>query len=124
MAKSFISNRQFGKFGEDFAQNFLIQNGHSILETNYHYSKNSEIDIISLKNNVIHFVEVKTRSQKNFGSPLEAISPKKLSSIYNCALYYIKNTKIKYKSFQIDAIGIVLSEKNEPEIKFIENISL
>lgn len=124
MAKSFVSNREFGKYGEDLAQKYLVENGHTILERNYHYSKNSEIDIISFKENVVHFVEVKTRSQDFFGSPLEAIDAKKLSSIYNCALYYIKNSKLKYKTFQIDAVGILFKDDKNYEIKFIENISI
>ena len=91
---------------------------------NYHYSKNSEIDIIALKDDIIHFVEVKTRTKNTFGEPVEAITPKKLSSIYQCAVFYMQNNKNKYKSFRIDAIGIMISKGNEPEFNFIENISL
>lgn len=121
-----MTNKTVGKQGENLASIFLTNKGYKILEMNYKYSRFAEIDIIAVKNNVIHFVEVKTRTQVFCGSPLEAITPKKLHSIFACAQFYLKNSKVKYKSFQIDAIGIVLNQKEalEPSFQFIENISL
>ncbi len=117
-----MTNKTIGKYGEEIAKNFLIKKGFKILETNFHYSKMAEIDIIAQYKDVLHFVEVKTRSNKDFGSPMEAISQKKLISIFKCGMFYLKNCKKKYKRMQIDAIGIVL--KNPVEIEFIENIEL
>ena len=92
---------------------------------NFHYSKMAEIDIIAEKNNILHFVEVKTRSSLSFGTPIEAVSAKKLASIFACGNFYLQNSKKKFKKFQIDAIGIILSKKGEaPEIQYIENIAL
>ena len=119
-----MTNKIIGKYGEDLACDFLTKNGFEIVERNYRFSKISEIDIIAQKKNILHFVEVKTRTQNFFGSPMEAITPAKLSQIYSCAMHYIQNSKKKYKSYQIDAIGIVLENKEIKEIKFIENISL
>lgn len=119
-----MTNKAVGKQGEILASNFLTKRGYKILEMNFKYSRFAEIDIIALKNNVLHFVEVKTRAQVFCGSPLEAITDKKLKSIFSCAQFYLKNSNVKYKSFQIDAIGIVLKDGFEPEFQFIENISL
>ncbi len=123
MVKNFATKKQLGKFGEELAKKFLENKGFSILEMNYRFSKISEIDIIASKNNTLHFVEVKTRSQTNFGTPLEAIDNKKLFSIFNCAKFYMQNSKKKYKKFQIDAIGIVI-DNNDIKYDFLENISL
>lgn len=119
-----MTNKVIGKQGEEIAKNFLIKQGFEILEMNFRYSKMAEIDIIASKNNVLHFVEVKTRTQTFFGSPLEAITPKKLQSIYLCSRYYLSNCKKRFSKIQIDAIGIVLDKNNTPDINFIENISL
>jgi len=122
-----MTNKIIGKYGEGLAKNFLIKNGFKILEMNFKYSKLSEIDIIAYKNNSIHFVEVKTRSTLNFGAPFEAVNRKKLLSIFQCAQFYLKNTNVKYKRYQIDVIGIILNnniDNDEPEFQFIENISL
>ena len=119
-----MTNKEIGKYGEEIAKNFLIKKGYKILEMNYRYSKLAEIDIIATKDNILHFVEVKTRTQAFFGAPLEAINQNKLKQIYSCASFYMNNSKKTYKRYQIDAIGIVLNDKNVEKIDFIENITL
>ena len=117
-----MTNKIIGKYGEDIAKNFLIKKGFKILETNYRYSRIAEIDIIASKKDILHFVEVKTRTQEFFGKPLEAITSNKLKQIFSCAIQYMNNSKIKYKSYQIDAIGIILDKDKTKNIEFIENI--
>ena len=118
-----MTNKTIGKYGENLAKDFLINNGFKVIETNFHYSKMAEIDIIAKKDNILHFVEVKTRTSNSFGEPLEAIDYKKLQSIYHAGLFYIQKNK-KNSKFQIDAIGITLDKENKPAYKFIENIEL
>jgi len=119
-----MTNKEIGKYGEKIAKNFLIKRGFEILNMNWHYSRMSEIDIIASKDGILHFVEVKTRSNDKFGMPLEAVNKRKLNYIFQGALAYASKLAEKYKRIQIDAIGIMLFEDKEPEIKFIENISL
>lgn len=119
-----MDNKQKGNLGEKIATEFLIKNKFKILETNFHYSKIAEIDIIAEKNNILHFVEVKTRTSSFFGSPIEAVSTKKLSSIFSCANFYIQKSKKRYSKFQIDVVGIILKKNNPPEITFLEDISI
>jgi len=119
-----MTNKIIGKYGEDIAKNFLIKKGFKILETNYRYSRVAEIDIIATKNDILHFVEVKTRTQEFFGKPLEAITPNKLKQIYSCAIQYLSSSKKTYSSYKIDAIGIVLEGDKVKKIEFIEDISL
>ena len=119
-----MTNKITGKYGEEIAKNFLIKKGYKILEMNFHYSKQSEIDIIAQKNNIIHFVEVKTRTQTLFGQPLEAITPQKLNAIYKCARFYLSQKRLNFDKIQIDAIGILLDKNDVKEINHLENISL
>ena len=72
----------------------------------------------------MHFVEVKTRTQEFFGTPMEAITPNKLKQIFSCAIQYVSRTKKRYEKYQIDAIGILLYNKEVKKIEFIENISI
>ena len=117
-----MTNNDIGKYGETLAKDFLIKNKFKILETNFHYSKIAEIDIIAEKNNILHFVEVKTRSSDKFGTPFEAVNKKKMSSIFSAANFYIQQKKLRYEKFQIDVVGIILNN-DSPNITFIENIS-
>lgn len=113
------SKKEIGKLGEDLACEYLIKNGYSIIERNKTFSRFCEIDVIAKIKKTIVFVEVKTRSTNDFGSPLEAITKTKYNHIKNGVLQYLKENSIK-DSFRIDVIGITL--KPSLEIKHLQNI--
>ena len=52
-------SRQKGNLAEDTACGFLYDNGFTIIERNF-YSRFGEIDIIATKDEVFHFIEVKS----------------------------------------------------------------
>lgn len=116
------TNKIIGNFGEQTACNFLKKQGYKILETNYHYSKFAEIDIIAKDKNTIVFVEVKTRSTTNFGHPFEAINQNKLQKILTAGLNYLQNTNEKYKDYRMDVISILGTQN--PQIEHLKNVSL
>lgn len=101
-----MKKRDFGNCGEDLACEYLKKNGYEILERNKHFSKFCEIDIIAKYKKKVVFVEVKTRKNNAFGSPLEAITKSKYDKIKTGVLMYLQENKIK--DYQIDAIGITL----------------
>ena len=88
---------------------------------NYKYSRYGEIDIIALYKNELCFVEVKTRRNNKFGTPMEAITKDKLIKIQLSAKNYIQEKKPKFEHYRIDAISIELKE-NKEEITHIKNI--
>lgn len=114
-----MNNREFGNNGEDIACSYLMKNGYEILERNRHFSKFCEIDIIAKYKNQIVFVEVKTRKTDNYGTPFEAITPKKLENIKTGVFSYIQENDIK--DYRIDAIGITIYPKIQ--IKHLKNIA-
>lgn len=113
-----MNNRDFGNMGEEIAVKYLQNNGYKILDRNVHYSRFCELDIIAQIKNITVFVEVKTRTTNNFGTPIEAITKTKYENIKKGALNYL--TKHPAKSFRIDVIGITL--KPELKIEHITNI--
>ena len=68
-----MKRREVGILGERIAQSFLEQNGYNIVETNYRCSE-GEIDVIARREDLLVFVEVRTRRSNNFGSPEESIT--------------------------------------------------
>lgn len=116
-----INNRLKGKEGEKIACEYLLNKGYKILETNYHYSKFAEIDIIAFKNDILIFVEVKARTTLNYGHPLESISQKKLERLYMAMTDYMAiHSEKNYSMFQLDIISIV-GLKN-PKIEHLKNV--
>ncbi len=82
-----------GKIGEDLAVAMLYAEGYRILERNFR-SKTGEIDIICEKDEVIFFVEVKTRTCDVFGEPDEAVDHVKQKRMKKTAEYYLMVQKI------------------------------
>ncbi len=114
-----MSNISTGKNGEEIAQNYLIKKGYKILETNKHFSRFCEIDIIALDKDTLVFCEVKTRSTLICGTPFEAITKTKYQNIKKGIYFYLQENP-KYKKFRIDAVSIVLKPKLE--IRHLKNI--
>lgn len=76
-----------GNRGENLAAEFLQRNGYELVARNYRY-KHAEIDLIVKRNNVLVFVEVKTRSSSSFGEPEAFVDSKKAAKIFEGAEQY------------------------------------
>jgi len=107
-------SRTVGNAAEEKAVKYLKARGYEIIERNF-YSRFGEIDIIALKEKVLHFVEVK--SGKNF-DPVYGVTPKKLDKIIKTVNYYILKKKINLQ-ITIDAVII-----RGDDIELLENITL
>lgn len=79
---------ELGQSGEELAARYLQLNDYLILHRNFR-CRIGEIDIIAMKNNVLTFVEVKTRLSTHTGSPAEAVTLTKQQKIRRTAQYYM-----------------------------------
>lgn len=109
--------------GEDLATNFLKDKGYKIIDRNFRKGY-GEIDIICLKNNILVFVEVKTRTSNVFGTPFEAITYSKLQTLIKTAQFYKMINSGLPDLMRIDAISVELnSARDLIRIDHIENIT-
>lgn len=76
--------REIGDVGEEATANFLLKNGYEILKRNYTV-RGGEVDIIAKKNDVIAFVEVKTRGKNPIVTGENAITNSKKQLIIKTA---------------------------------------
>ena len=108
-----MNSREIGNVAEDKAVEFLENNGYKIINRNF-YTKFGEIDIIAKKDNILHFIEVK--SGKNFQS-IYNITQTKMRKIIKSIEVYLQKNKLQ-NPYQIDAITI-----DNEKLEFIKNIS-
>lgn len=109
------------KIGEEASKKYLEEKGYQIIEQNYQ-TKYSEIDLIVKKDNVLIFIEVRTKKSQAFGTPEESITQKKLKKLYWNAAAYVSLKKWK-GSYRVDAVCIVLNPDNSVErIRHYEGI--
>ncbi len=94
-------SREKGDIAENKASTYLISLGFQIIERNYTL-RGGEIDIIAIKDDVLHFIEVKSGVSYN---PLYNITPKKLQNVINTAHRYMQKKDLDL-FFQIDAVSV------------------
>lgn len=101
-------NRNRRKTGADYeraAGFYLEQEGWKILEYNYR-TRNGEIDIVARDGEYLVFCEVKYRSGRGKGSPLEAVDGRKQQRIFRCAACYLTERGNTDALCRFDVIGI------------------
>ncbi len=115
MRKGFFNKMQ-GRLGEDAAAEYLKSNGYKILKCNYK-NKMGEIDIIASKGEDLVFVEVKTRSSAEFGTPAQAVTYYKKQRIINSAKWYMMTNPSDFNiRFDIiEVFGIFTGDSFEVE---------
>ncbi|MEE3444582.1 MAG: YraN family protein [Prevotella sp.] len=116
------AHNELGKWGEDIAAEFLQHNGYNIIERDWK-SGRRDIDIIATDRDEVVFVEVKTRRNRLFGDPEEAVDYRKLQSLQLAINHYIKYRHILC-DVRFDIITVVGTIGQEPEIDHIKGVPL
>ena len=123
------NSRKVGQIGEELAARFLERNGYRLVLANYKVpvgrnrlgvSVTGEIDLIALDEDVLCFIEVKTRSSDQFASPLAAVDLRKQRQIIRTARVYRKIFRLNNIKFRYDVVSIVLVEKSRPKIELFK----
>ena len=102
-------HNEIGRIGEMVAARYLIQQGYSLLETDYRVG-HKDIDIVAFKDGVTVFVEVKTRSSDRFGAPEEAVDDEKIRFLLSAANAYIRRKGVM-GPIRFDVIAVVGAEE-------------
>ena len=104
-------HNDLGKLGEDLAAAYLEENGYTIRDRNYVFQK-AEIDIIAQKDSILAIVEVKTRSNLDFGSPQDFVKSKKINLLIKAVNAYINDREKDFKEDIEIRLDIVAIHKN------------
>jgi putative endonuclease len=100
-----------GRQGEDAAARYLRRQGMKIVERNLR-TPVGEIDLVVRNKSTLAFVEVKTRRGSAFGSPGEAVGPRKQRQIIQTARWYLNDSPHKDLQPRFDVVAIVVSGDN------------
>lgn len=92
MTKKDKSTTEIGSSAETLVANYLKEHKHSVLALNWR-TRWCEIDIVSKKDQVVYFTEVKYRKVNTWGSGLEAITNNKLKQMKFAAEIWLSNNK-------------------------------
>ena len=119
------SKQLLGATGEEIAVDYLVSQGYVVFDRNWR-SKSGEIDIIASEKfnsqDELIFIEVKTRSSRDYGDPIEAISATKYLRMYRLALEWLIENSASREAWRLDVISIVISRAQEIEIDHLKRV--
>ena len=128
--KRFTSETQkTGEYGEEICIQFLKNNGYVVIDRNYTLPI-GEIDIIAKKNEIIHFIEVKSVSRENTDhisreteyNPAENVTREKIQKCYKVIYQYKKSHNVSCET-QFDVYLVYIDKRNiKHKIERIENV--
>jgi len=123
-----MNNREKGNIAEDIACFYLKKHGFLIQNRNY-YKKWGEIDIIAAKDNILHFIEVKSvfeRGLKTDHRPEENVHELKLRKIRRVVQTYLNEHKYGLDAeFKFHIITVRINDLNKRSyVKMFENVIL
>ena len=120
-----------GAFGEDLACQVLTDAGMRILARNWR-CRTGEIDIVALDGECLVVCEVKTRAGLGFGSPIEAVTWRKLQRLRSLAALWLRSrestesgesgdaeARPTYTSVRVDVIGILHNDAQVPRVQHV-----
>lgn len=111
-----------GKEGEQMGTKYLVDAGYAVLEKNWRHS-HWEVDVIAVKDNILHFIEIKTRRTKKFGLPEEKVGKKKMQNLVNAAEQYLYLYP-QWKRIQFNILSILIIKTKPVEYFLLEDVYL
>jgi putative endonuclease len=109
-----------GLLGERMAKEYLLKKGFIILHQNWRHG-HWEVDVIAALNNILHFIEVKTRRTQKFGYPENDVSKKKIENLINASEEFLLLNP-GWKLIQFDVLSITILKNKPVEFFFIEDV--
>lgn len=114
------ANEVLGRQGEQAAADYLQQAGFRILARNWRCSE-GEIDIVAADRRALVACEVKTRSSARYGTPLEAVTPRKRSRLRRLAVLWVIANGVLFDEVRVDVVEVRKSDR-EPGGFAIEHV--
>ena len=100
-----INRRAIGGVGENAARAFLEANGYRWIASN-HTTRWGELDLVVEKDGVLVIVEVKRRTNANFGAPEEAVSLGKQRRMVRAALSFVQRRGYTDRMIRFDVVTV------------------
>lgn len=98
--------RRLGDAGEEAAAGHLRAAGYRIVARN-HRCRTGEVDLVAEKDDLLVFVEVRTRSTARFGSPEETVDARKQARVIRAARDFLARWRGPERGVRFDVIALV-----------------
>lgn len=103
-----MNSKLLGAFGEQSAARYLREQGYDIFSSNF-YVNLGEIDIVAFKDDILCFVEVKTRREGGMFPPADAVDFSKKEKLRSAAAAYMSKCTLTY-DYRFDIVEVLVNE--------------
>lgn len=107
-----------GAHGERLAARYLTDLGMVVLDRNWR-SAAGEIDIVARDGEALVICEVKTRRRPTFGTPAEAIGPRKVARLRRLAAEWLAETRLRPREVRFDVIEVTATRSRPPRVRHV-----
>lgn len=115
-----MKKSEFGRYGEELAEKYLEKKGFKLLAKNFR-RRHGEIDLIMQDGETWVFVEVKARTNKRFGEPIESVTLYKREHIRYCANMYLYMKQEEDRQVRFDVVEIMIYPGKAPVYRHVVN---
>jgi putative endonuclease len=118
-----LTRAQIGAMGEQLAVDHLKSLGLRVLTRNWR-CRYGELDVIAADDTtrVVVFVEVKTRTNDQFGGVAQAVTPNKVRRLRRLAGLWLAAQDGSWAEVRIDVIGVRIGRQRTPEITHLAGV--
>ncbi len=106
-----VNSRRFdhlalGRHGEELVARWYTDSGHVVLARNWRCSS-GELDIVAVRDRIVAFCEVKTRSSERYGSPFEAVDRRRRGRMRAAAAEFLRMEQPGNSGVRFDVAAVI-----------------
>ena len=106
------ARQSLGKRGEQYAAQYLTNHGYAVRARNWRCPV-GEIDLVTERDGMLIFVEVRTRRSDRLGTPEESITPTKRARLIAAAQTYLDEQGQADRDWRIDVVAIEIGSRGD-----------
>ena len=99
------ARRAVGAAGEEAVARWYGEAGYVVLSRNWRV-RDGEIDVIARRDRTLVFCEVKTRRGDGFGTPAEAVTPRKQARLRKLAVLWLSENGARADVLRFDVASV------------------
>ena len=121
MADRADPRRALGEYGERLAERYLTDRGLTVVDRNWRCAR-GELDLVLRDGDCLVFCEVKTRRTERFGSPVEAVHPRKAARLRRLVSAWLQDHDEHPARIRIDVIGILRPPTGRAMVRHLRGV--
>ncbi|HEX2177146.1 MAG TPA: YraN family protein [Nocardioidaceae bacterium] len=111
-----------GRYGEDVAARHLADAGMEVLARNWRCDL-GEVDVVARDGDTLVICEVKTRCGLDYGTPLEAVTVRKMARLRRLAARWLAESGHHPPQVRIDVVSVLLRGRGAALVEHLRGVA-